>query len=122
MWTLLSDPLAQLGRTHARRPGGRPRRRERHLRRAAGPRRAGLARRLCALGTGPDVRVAVCLEPSTDLLVALLGVLRAGGAYVPLDPATPPARLLHLLGDARASTLITSPATAGLLGAYPGTL
>ena len=37
--------------------------------------------------------MAVCLERSADLIVALLGVLRAGGAYVPLDPAYPRDRL-----------------------------
>jgi amino acid adenylation domain-containing protein/FkbM family methyltransferase len=48
-----------------------------------------LARRLRRLGVGPDVRVALDLERSPELLVALLAILKAGGAYVPLDPGYP---------------------------------
>jgi amino acid adenylation domain-containing protein len=48
-----------------------------------------IARRLKALGAGPNRAVAVCLERSADLPVALLGVLKAGSCYVPLDPQDP---------------------------------
>ena len=43
-------------------------------------RAAHLAGRLRAAGVGPDVRVGVCVDPSTSMVVALLAVLRAGGA------------------------------------------
>ena len=45
-----------------------------------------LARYLQKLGVGPEVRVAICMERSIDMIVGLLGILKAGGAYVPLDP------------------------------------
>ncbi|WP_164690411.1 condensation domain-containing protein, partial [Pseudomonas viridiflava] len=48
-----------------------------------------LAHYLREQGVGPDVRVAVCIERSLELPVALLAVLKAGGAYVPLDPDYP---------------------------------
>jgi non-ribosomal peptide synthetase component F len=51
-----------------------------------------LAQRLRELGVGPDARVAICMERSLEMVVALLGALKAGGAYVPLDPSYPPAR------------------------------
>ncbi|HYH46544.1 MAG TPA: amino acid adenylation domain-containing protein, partial [Thermoanaerobaculia bacterium] len=71
-------------------------------------RRAGrLAARLRELGVGPDVRVAVCLGRSADLIVALLSVLKAGGAYVPLDPAYPGEHLAWLLADCGAPVLLT---------------
>ena len=58
-----------------------------------------LAGRLRSLGVEPEARVAVCVERSTDLIVALLGTLAAGGAYVPLELDTPTPRLEVLLKD-----------------------
>jgi amino acid adenylation domain-containing protein len=66
-----------------------------------------LAHYLQTLGVGPDVLVAVCLERSVEMVLALLGVLKAGGAYVPLDPAYPQERLAFMLEDCRAQVLIT---------------
>ncbi|HEX6290915.1 MAG TPA: condensation domain-containing protein, partial [Herpetosiphonaceae bacterium] len=69
-----------------------------------------LAHHLCSLGIGPERRVAVCLDRSLDLVVALLAVLKAGGAYVPLDPATPAERLAFILADCQAEVIITQAA------------
>ncbi|HEY1353930.1 MAG TPA: amino acid adenylation domain-containing protein [Ktedonobacteraceae bacterium] len=66
-----------------------------------------LAHMLLALGVGPETPVALCLERSAELVIALLGILKAGGAYVPLDPAYPPERLGFMLQDAQAPVLIT---------------
>src|SRR6476646_4036232 len=66
-----------------------------------------LARRVIALGVGPDVPVALALERSLDLPVAVLAVLKAGGAYVPIDPNYPPERVIFLLADCRAPVLRT---------------
>ena len=77
--------------------------------------RAGrLARHLRARGVGPEVRVAVCLERSAELVTAFLGVLGAGGAYVPLDPAYPRERLELMLADSEASVLLVERGTADL--------
>jgi amino acid adenylation domain-containing protein len=70
-------------------------------------RAGGVARRLLALGIRPEVRVAVCLERSPDLIVSLLGVLAAGGAYVPVDPAYPVERRALMLEDSGAAVLVT---------------
>ena len=59
-----------------------------------------LARRLRALGVGPESRVAVCLERSPALMVGLIGVLKAGGAYLPIDPETPRGRIDAMLASA----------------------
>jgi amino acid adenylation domain-containing protein len=72
----------------------------------------GLARRLQDRGVGPEALVAVLLERSPALVVALLAILKAGGAYVPLDPAYPVERLDFLLRDSGARTLVTASADA----------
>jgi non-ribosomal peptide synthetase component F len=59
------------------------------------------------MGVGDGSLVALCLERSLDLVVAILGVLKAGGAYVPLDPAYPAERLAFALEDTAASVLLT---------------
>ncbi len=67
-----------------------------------------LAHRLRGLGVGPESLVALCLERSPDLVVAILGVLKAGGAYVPLDPEYPFDRLAFALDDTKARVLVTT--------------
>jgi amino acid adenylation domain-containing protein len=74
-----------------------------------------VARRLAALGVGPESLVGVAMERSPDLLVALLGVLKTGGAYVPLDPSYPEERLAWVLADAGIAIVLTDGAAAGRL-------
>ena len=67
-----------------------------------------LARRLRALGAAPEERVAICLDRSTAMIIALLGVLKTGAAYVPLDPEHPAERQAFVLGDAQPRALVTT--------------
>jgi amino acid adenylation domain-containing protein len=80
-------------------------------------RSAALAGRLTRLGAGPGDRIAVCLDRSTELVVALLAVHRAGAAYVPLDAEHPPDRLAHMLGDAGVRAVLTDAASVARLPA-----
>jgi amino acid adenylation domain-containing protein/non-ribosomal peptide synthase protein (TIGR01720 family) len=57
-------------------------------------------------GVGRDDRVAVALERSTDLVVALLGVMKAGAAYVPIDPTYPAGRVAEMLSDSAARLVL----------------
>jgi amino acid adenylation domain-containing protein len=66
-----------------------------------------LAHYLRELGVRPDDRVAICVERSFEMIIALLGVLKAGGAYVPLDPAYPKERLRYMLEDSGSSLVLT---------------
>jgi amino acid adenylation domain-containing protein len=66
-----------------------------------------LAHYLQRLGVGPEVLVAICMERSIDMIVAILGVLKSGGAWVPLDPAYPVDRLAFMLEDAQPPVLLT---------------
>ncbi|MFG3230064.1 condensation domain-containing protein, partial [Kitasatospora sp. NPDC048194] len=47
----------------------------------------GLARRLVSAGVGMETPVALLMDRSAALVVAILAVLKAGGTYVPLDDA-----------------------------------
>jgi len=58
-----------------------------------------LARYLIERGVGPDAVVAILLDRSFEMIVAMLGVLKAGGAYLPLDPEYPAQRLSFMIGD-----------------------
>ncbi|WKB55581.1 non-ribosomal peptide synthetase [Eleftheria terrae] len=69
-----------------------------------------LARHLRGLGVGPDTRVALCLQRSVEMVVAMLAVLKAGGAYVPLDPAYPRERLEYMLRDSAPRVVLTQAA------------
>ncbi len=66
-----------------------------------------LAHRLRSLGVGPDVPVAVCMDRSAELIIALLAILKAGGAYVPIEPANPSERIEFVLADSKAQFLLT---------------
>src|SRR5262249_25900817 len=59
-----------------------------------------LAHHLISLGVGPGTMVAIALERSLEMVVAMLGIVKAGGAYLPLDPEYPDSRLVYMLGDA----------------------
>lgn len=66
-----------------------------------------LARRLQALGVGPETIVGVCVERAPEMLVGILAILKAGGAYLPLNPDLPPERLAFIVNDAGANILLT---------------
>lgn len=78
-----------------------------------------LAHRLSALGLGPEKVVAVCMECSTEMIVAWLGVLKAGCAFVPLDPAYPNERLAFQIDDCGARVILTQPRLRPSLPALP---
>jgi amino acid adenylation domain-containing protein len=66
-----------------------------------------LAHQLAACGIGPESLVGLCLEPSTHMIVALLGILKAGAAYLPLDPSLPRERLAFMIEDAKPVVIVT---------------
>ncbi|HEU4456113.1 MAG TPA: amino acid adenylation domain-containing protein, partial [Longimicrobium sp.] len=71
-----------------------------------------LARRLTTLGVGAESIVAVSLERSPEMVVALLAVSKAGGAFLPVDPAYPAERRRWMLEDSGARIIITRSALA----------
>ncbi|HEY4111751.1 non-ribosomal peptide synthetase, partial [Puia sp.] len=53
-------------------------------------------------------RVAIRLDRGTEMIIAILGVLKAGAAYVPIDPLYPPERIAYLLQDSAPAAVITA--------------
>ncbi|WP_433655167.1 amino acid adenylation domain-containing protein [Nocardia sp. CA-128927] len=51
--------------------------------------------------------IGVCLERSTELYVAILGIIKAGAAYVPLDPRYPETRRAFMIRDSEMALLVT---------------
>jgi amino acid adenylation domain-containing protein/non-ribosomal peptide synthase protein (TIGR01720 family) len=83
-------------------------------------RAAGLASRLRTAGVGRESRVALLLERTADVPIAILGVWKAGGAFVPLDPESPVERLADLLEDVEPAALVyRGPLPAGLAPEVP---
>ena len=75
-----------------------------------------LAHWLIAQGVGPERLVALNIERSIDLVVALLAVWRAGGAYLPLEPEWPQARRQRILADAKPVLVLSSSPFKGEVG------
>ncbi|MGP4031718.1 amino acid adenylation domain-containing protein [Pseudarthrobacter sp. 1C304] len=69
-----------------------------------------LARFLKSHGAGPGQTVAVRLDRSVLLPVAILAILKSGAAYLPLDPDYPAGRVEGMLDDAAPVRLLTSSA------------
>src|SRR6476646_3797610 len=59
------------------------------------------------LGPGSEA-VALLLPQESDLVAAILGVLKAGKFYLGLDASYPPARLLNMMRDVRARLVVTA--------------
>ncbi|OBZ12711.1 non-ribosomal peptide synthetase [Bacillus sp. FJAT-26390] len=78
-----------------------------------------LARTLLEHGAAGRI-VAVMTEPSPDLAVALLAVLKAGAAYLPIDPALPADRIRYMLEDSKACCVLSDPHFAQLAESYGG--
>jgi amino acid adenylation domain-containing protein len=78
-----------------------------------------VAHRLRTLGAAPNTLVAVAMERSVDLVVALLGVLRAGAAYLPIDVGHPRERIAFTLADGQPRVVIGSPSVLAQLPQGP---
>ncbi|MEO1619423.1 MAG: amino acid adenylation domain-containing protein, partial [Cyanobacteria bacterium J06632_3] len=66
-----------------------------------------LAHELRSRNITPGSRVAICLNRSVEMVIAILAVLKAGAAYVPLDPTYPAARIDYCLRDTAPQLVIT---------------
>ncbi len=79
-----------------------------------------LARLLRRRGVQAESVVAVVLERSAELVVAVLAAGKAAAAYLPADPGYPPERIAFMLRDARPAVIVADAATAADLPALVG--
>jgi len=77
------------------------------------------AQRLRAGGVRPGTTVAICAEPSVDLVAGLLGTLQAGAAYLLLDPDLPVEELEFTMADAGTGALLAPPSIAARFRSPP---
>ncbi|WP_133258288.1 non-ribosomal peptide synthetase, partial [Streptomyces sp. V2] len=78
-----------------------------------------LARTLAGRGVGVESRVALSMRRSSDVVVAMLAVLKAGAAYVPLNAAFPEERVRQVLADSGVELVLTGAELAGARGELP---
>ncbi|MPY31192.1 amino acid adenylation domain-containing protein, partial [Streptomyces adustus] len=78
-----------------------------------------LARALIRQGVRPETPVAVLLDRSADLVVALLAIVKAGGAYAPLDSRFPQSRIDLILKEAGAALVLTEDVLTALIEGEP---
>ncbi|ALG10752.1 non-ribosomal peptide synthetase [Kibdelosporangium phytohabitans] len=76
-----------------------------------------LAHRLRRYGAGPETPVAVLMERSAHLVVALLAVLKTGGFYMPLHSAYPRERMQKIMDHAGRPVLLVDREAKQLPGA-----
>jgi amino acid adenylation domain-containing protein len=65
-----------------------------------------LARQLRRSGVSREDIVPIVAEPSSELIVGILGVLKAGGTYLPISPDNPADRINYIIQDSGARTLL----------------
>ncbi|MFF2886826.1 amino acid adenylation domain-containing protein [Paenibacillus sp. NPDC057967] len=75
-----------------------------------------LARALRKQGIMREERVAVVMDRSLTMMIAIFGVLKAGGAYVPVAPGLPQERIQYMLDNSGAKLALVQGETPEGLG------
>ncbi len=66
-----------------------------------------LARQLRAKGAGPNRPVALFTDPSMELMIGIMAILKAGGAFMPIESEHPGPRIAYMLRDSGSRLLLT---------------
>ncbi|MDN3354699.1 non-ribosomal peptide synthetase [Actinomadura sp. DC4] len=73
-----------------------------------------LAHRLLGLGIEPEAPIAILMERSVNVVVAILASVKAGGCYLPLHSAYPVERMQWIMDQAKAPVLLADDAERDL--------
>jgi len=65
-----------------------------------------VAIKLREMGVCRDNAVGIMTKRSSEMIAAMLGILKAGGAILPIDPEYPVDRIKHIIKDGKAQVLI----------------
>ena len=71
-------------------------------------------------GVGTDTPVGVAMPRGTDLIAALVAVLKAGGAYLPIDTGSPASRIAAMISAAGARIALVTAETAAAMPELAG--
>lgn len=63
-------------------------------------------------GVSSDAFVPLCIQPSIEMIVGLLGIWKAGAAYVPIDPELPINRIQYIAEQSRSPFILSDRTTA----------
>jgi amino acid adenylation domain-containing protein len=66
-----------------------------------------LARLLQSKGVTRETITGIMIDPSLEMIMGIIAVLKAGGAYLPIDPGQQAERVIYMLNDSRAALLLT---------------
>lgn len=58
--------------------------------------------------TSEKFSIGIYLQPSIDMIVSILAVLKLGIPYVPLDPSYPEERIKYIVNNSKISQILTS--------------
>ncbi|MFF1561652.1 amino acid adenylation domain-containing protein [Streptomyces sp. NPDC058279] len=81
-----------------------------------------LAHHLRDQGVEPGGKVAVCMDRSFAMVIALYAVAKAGAAYVPMDPDLPDGRMEFMLADTEPQLVLADDRGSAQLPAGPWTV
>ena len=74
-----------------------------------------VAGQLRSMSVGPNDRVAVSIQRSFDMVVAVLGTLLAGASYVPIDPDYPQNRREFMLAQSDVAAILSATSESGVV-------
>ncbi len=75
-----------------------------------------LAHGLMNRGVSTGSVVAICVEPSFEMIIGVLAIMKCGAAYVPIDPECPHERIHFIIHDSKACLVLIHNNAAGLEG------